>query len=833
MQGRHSGWPRQQLQRPPCRPAPGTESSDDTSEPLIGASGLANRSLIADSATRPETLAACFNFVMYRSEVLESFLRELPAAREHIERVTGRDLTDLPANPLTLRPLIAPNRLHKHRVQNKRWNAATILRSVLILTSWHSPEARLRYKLPQEWEALLIAADRYGKRRALAAFMRYAHRLDLTPFAISSDTLLSYIEWMSQQTLDPDPWRTAVLVKVAWEFMRVHHAGWPTQLVRLPPRRASPFATRADLRNEPLIAAGASLRANRALITDEATRPTTLASCLVFVANHPDVPKWLRRDALSAEVALARITGRNAAELPTDLVALKPILAVVQPIRFGLSTKRWQNIRAIVRSVLILCGWLSPDSFKRYVLPPPWADLISAAKDQKLDRALVPFFRFCHRMRLTPDTITAETLHGYMEWVTQSTLKVNARRSVHAVQSAWGRMQRCHGAWPKADIRLASRRIYKRRTDFVPSFYADLNAYLDSLSRYHPRDPTYRHPLSAAAIKIAKHSILRAGTFLANSGTPIEDIPGIPALVIPQAYESILMATLDEGGGRWTILARHIAETLFLAAKRWVKPTEEVLRDLDEQRHCVQVRYSHRRRRDLLAQFATQEDRKELFDLPWRAFEQADKMLKKALAGNGPLQAAAKLHETALALALLFVEPIRIGNLVALDITKHFRRDRRGKLNRIFIGGDEVKNAVTIEILLPEALAIRIQRHLDVFRPILLKGKSSTALFPGKAGLPLGTQALGVRLRRITKQQLGAHFTAQLARHLAAEILLDADVNNLPLAQRLLAHTRPETTEKIYGMPRTSAAQRVYAKLVERDRLGSVTKEQRKDRKKP
>jgi len=72
-----------------------------------------------------------------------------------------------------------------------------------------------------------------------------------------------------------------------------------------------------------------------------------------------------------------------------------------------------------------------------------------------------------------------------------------------------------------------------------------------------------------------------------------------------------------------------------------------------------------------------------------------------------------------------------------------------------------------------------------------------------------------------------------MARHLTAEMLLGADVNNLPNARRQLGHTQPETTEKLCGMARTSAAQSVYAELVDQDRAGIVAKERQTRRRKP
>jgi integrase len=270
--------------------------------------------------------------------------------------------------------------------------------------------------------------------------------------------------------------------------------------------------------------------------------------------------------------------------------------------------------------------------------------------------------------------------------------------------------------------------------------------------------------------------------------------------------------------------ATQIASNLLLAAKRWVKLPAEDLKAIEEQRRCVNVLRSHRHRRELLAQFDDRDVLRALFELPERAFDEAERLLKDTLrhSQNGPRQKAAKLHETALAMAILFAQPIRVGNLADLDLVKHFQRDRDARLRRIFVDPGDVKNAVAIQVEIPDRLGSRLERHFKVFRPLLLK-KQSGALFVGKDGGPMQAATIGRRMRKLVEQQLGARFTPHLARHLAAELLLDKDVHNLPVAQRLLGHLRPETTAHIYGMVRTSAAQSVYSRLLEQDILSQTT----------
>jgi len=105
----------------------------------------------------------------------------------------------------------------------------------------------------------------------------------------------------------------------------------------------------------------------------------------------------------------------------------------------------------IIRSTLILCGWISDEYRKRHVVPEPWAGLKSTAEQHKLHKALAPFFRYCDRLGLTPDAITSSTLQAYVEWLTICTLDLYPGLTAQWVPSAtagrsrfrWPRSRRC------------------------------------------------------------------------------------------------------------------------------------------------------------------------------------------------------------------------------------------------------------------------------------------------------------------------------------------------------------------------------------------------------
>jgi hypothetical protein len=89
---------------------------------------------------------------------------------------------------------------------------------------------------------------------------------------------------------------------------------------------------------------------------------------------------------------------------------------------------------------------------------------------------------------------------------------------------------------------------------------------------------------------------------------------------------------------------------------------------------------------------------------------------------------AAELHEVALACDLIGTFGIPVRTLRWLDTRHHFEWGSDGSC-RMIIDGHMLKKFVRIDVLLPESFAWRLDRHRTIFKPILLRGESSTLLF--------------------------------------------------------------------------------------------------------
>jgi integrase len=180
------------------------------------------------------------------------------------------------------------------------------------------------------------------------------------------------------------------------------------------------------------------------------------------------------------------------------------------------------------------------------------------------------------------------------------------------------------------------------------------------------------------------------------------------------------------------------------------------------------------------------------------------------------------LAQTALAIELLLVAPMRIKNLASIDLTQHLVRPgrARGVVLLSFVRA-EVKNDQVLDYPLPPSSIALLDRYLADYRP-LLAPPGSTALFPGRDGLAKGRMVMGPRISRTIFKYTGLKMHPHLFRHFAAKLQLEAEPGSYEVMRRVLGHTSIATTTRAYAGTESAAAVRHYDKVVERlrDRPG-------------
>ena len=190
--------------------------------------------------------------------------------------------------------------------------------------------------------------------------------------------------------------------------------------------------------------------------------------------------------------------------------------------------------------------------------------------------------------------------------------------------------------------------------------------------------------------------------------------------------------------------------------------------------------------------------------------------------------------QMAVAVEILTMCPLRIGNLVGLRLGETLFWTRPGRKGRLLLSipPEKTKNREPIEFELPEESAQLIERYLDSYLPLLCDN-SDEWIFPGRDGGPKRPGSLGPQLKRIIYKHTGLEVNAHLMRHIGAKLFLDRNRGSYEVMRRVLVHRTIDTaTESYTGFETRSAARHFDDVILERRRAAVPTKVRRR-RKKP
>lgn len=192
---------------------------------------------------------------------------------------------------------------------------------------------------------------------------------------------------------------------------------------------------------------------------------------------------------------------------------------------------------------------------------------------------------------------------------------------------------------------------------------------------------------------------------------------------------------------------------------------------------------------------------RQFFDLPERLMRRAIAM-DELKGGRQP----ALIAQYAVALELWQTVPVRIGNMVGLELERHFLTlaIREGHA-MIVIPGEEMKNGKPQTYPVMKRSCSRIRGYLDRFRP-RLQGAANPWLFPGRNGQHKHVVVLSGQISKLIKDELGLDFHAHLFRHLAGELYLTACEGDYEGVANLLGHEGTATARLYYTTPRVRAA---------------------------
>jgi integrase len=529
---------------------------------------------------------------------------------------------------------------------------------------------------------------------------------------------------------------------------------------------------------------------------------------LLAILSASELPERKRQELASAVRTVARALGRSPENIPADARLLGPRLKDVTASAIGICHGRWNNVRSLFRTALCLVQPISPGR-NGHGLLPEWRVLSDQLVSRSDKIALSRLLHFLSGRGIGPEAITEETFDAYHHHLDQSLLKRPAQSFATAVR-AWRRAKAAIAGWPQIDVSIPDRRRrwvfgWERFPDSLRrdcQKWCDRLAGRDLLIEDEDEDASFR-PVRPATLAHREWQIRAFASALVRMGRDPATITSLADLVAIEPFKTGLRFFLDREGGTPTTAIADLATVLKAVARHYVRAEPDCLKRMAGiiRRLAPGRRGLTETNRTRLRSFDDQHNIDALLALP-------AELMCQARRHRNPQRGAVRA-QLAVAIEILLMAPIRMSNLVNIDIERNLVRPGQGRALHIVIAAEEVKNREPLEYPLPPESVDLIERYIREFRPYLASPEN-TALFPGVEGGPKNQAFFGTQITRTVRAHTGLRVHPHLFRHAAAKLYLDTNPGAYEVVRRVLGHRSIDTTTAFYTGLETAAAVRHF-----------------------
>jgi site-specific recombinase XerD len=192
-------------------------------------------------------------------------------------------------------------------------------------------------------------------------------------------------------------------------------------------------------------------------------------------------------------------------------------------------------------------------------------------------------------------------------------------------------------------------------------------------------------------------------------------------------------------------------------------------------------------------------------------------LMAEAELAKRPKLSRARIFRNGLMIALYAYCPIRLKNFAALEIGRSFVHVDGTWW--IVLTAAETKEKRQDERPVPEELTNSIERYLEIYRPILARGNtSSNALWMAMNGKPMSYASMGELITETTRMTVGVKVNPHLFRTAGVTTLATRAGDNPHAGSALLHHRPGPVTQQNYNRASCITACKSYAQITKRYR---------------
>jgi len=496
--------------------------------------------------------------------------------------------------------------------------------------------------------------------------------------------------------------------------------------------------------------------------------------------------------------------------IPARWTSIRMQVAKLHPARMELSAKTLANHKANVRAALRWVGGEKGLPTRGAPLDGRWAKLRDAIRDKGLRARLYGLMRYASAKGIAPEAVNDTVLDAYLRYRAETTALGAGVADSRSIARSWNRCGDEIPAWPR--VRLLEPALLTDPNallwDEVPqSLRHEIDAYLGSLGKTRRGASGKRwQPAKASTIR-TRGAELRAFVRQAvRIGVRVDELTSLSRLLDPELVERVLQSYADQNGGEHKTYTIALGWKLLSIARQIGCLDEVELERLDDLRAELEAsRQGGMTEKNMAVsrQVMTASVWSEVVRLPALLMQEARDLRQQA-----PVKAAVRA-QLAVAIGILTVAPVRLGNLAGIKLEKNLIRPA-GPLSPYWLvfPDYDVKNRVKLEFVLKERLTGLIEEYLHDHRPALLRGSNEAWLFPGENGRHKGLKTLGDQITAAVEDRVGIRVTPHQYRHAAAALIM-RETQNYELACRVLGHRNLRTTTNFYtGLESLHATER-------------------------
>src|SRR6266404_4802642 len=542
----------------------------------------------------------------------------------------------------------------------------------------------------------------------------------------------------------------------------------------------------------------------------------TLADVMARIEGRQEITQKERRELLSAVRTICRIVGLEPGSVSAEPRSLREHLDNVPLAYGGLSRTRWNNVKTLLLAALDQAGIKTMAGRASEPLSPPWAALQAVLTEPKLRIGLSRFMSFCSAREIAPDGVDVTTFDLFHQALGDESLVRDLGKVNRDSRRRWNKAAATIPGWPavRVEIPKGSRFYSLPWNAFPPSLQIEVETFLTRAKSPNPFAENYSRSIKPSTLELRREELQQIASALVLSGLPAEQVTGLATLTEPANARLALKFFWDRVGGKSTPVIQGKALLLAAIAKHEVKAPEQQVKELVQLAQNLRVEKSGMtsKNRARLRQFDDDANVDALLNLPYRVFRE---VRRKPVGDRGE----ALRVMLALAVEVLIMAPIRIDNLVSLEIGRNLVRTRPGPngVVHVVLPEEKVKNGAAYEVELPKETADLLGTYLKTYRPRLATTPSAW-LFPNDEGKRRVTVPFSTSLAKFIRRETGITMNAHLFRHLAATLHLTAHPDDLETARRILGHKSLATTMRFYAEMKTKQAFERYGAMIKNRR---------------